>query len=780
MVTRSPATYLFAPLRRMALANDAVGRTDGDLLTVFVESHNPTAFAELVRRHGPMVLGVCRRVIGDVHSAEDAFQAVFLVLARRANVVRPRGQVGNWLYGVAYRTALKAKALRAKRATRETSMESAPQPIAPTPAEIWSDLQPILDAELAKLPDKLRLPIVLCDLEGRSQREVAKQLGIAPATLAGRIGKARQLLAERLTERGITLSASGLALALAGQANATVPVVLADAVIEVAILAACGGPLVGSVPANVLQLTDGVLQMMLLTKLKAATVGVLTALVLATGFSAGTLSLVKADDAAKPKPVAAKPVLGPNLSDEEFLKRVCNDLRGTPPSVVETDYFVKDRDSTKRKKVVGWLTDDVSRAEGITDLATFFDGYAIDQNLARFDKRWVSRLQTKNEYRIEPPDILGIQSQTGIVGQTPKPRQFIVHPDGTINLQSFYPTGGVVNVNGLTVPEATKTVNEHLVKAGWPDGTVKVMVVAFNSKFAYIIADLALNGEQVIRFPITGNETVLDAISQISGLLKKGPMNVWVARRNQASGPDQILPVDWKGITEHGDTKTNYQILPGDRVYFKPESPTAPFLHHPTKDANCAVCHNLTPTMQPQARFWLEHVTPANADEAFLTQVIQHAYNRAPSRIEREYFLGDKDTRKKLNLGQLVLKDPTLETTASLAVQQILASLSRKEFADQIKLMYDFESVTAKRLQSVERVIRFVDSVVDGKRSDEQILELLTAMNLGRLPTESERKLILANVSQQADKKAAWREVVGMLRSTEEAKRHAAELCEKK
>ena len=357
MVTRSPASHLFAPLRRMALATDAVGRTDGELLTVFVESYNPAAFAELVRRHGPMVLGVCRRVIGDSHLAEDAFQAVFLVLARRANVVRPRAQVGNWLYGVAYRTALKAKALRAKRATRETSMASAPQPIAPTSAEIWSDLRPILDAELAKLPDKLRLPIVLCDLEGRPQREVAKQLGIAPATLAGRIGKARQLLAERLTERGITLSAGGLALVLAGQANATVPPVLVEAVIEVAILAAAGGPLAGSVPANVIHLTDGVLRMMLVTKLKAATVGMLTALVLATSFSAGTMSLVQADDAAKVKPIPVKPILGPGLSDEEFLKRVCTDLRGTPPNTVETGYFVDDRDGGKRKKVVGWLTE---------------------------------------------------------------------------------------------------------------------------------------------------------------------------------------------------------------------------------------------------------------------------------------------------------------------------------------------------------------------------------------------------------------------------------------
>ena len=658
-------------------------------------------------------------------------------------------------------------------------MESAPQPIAPTSAEIWSDLQPILDAELAKLPDKLRLPIVLCDLEGRSQREVAKQLGIAPATLAGRIGKARQLLAERLTDRGITLSAGGLALVLANQANATVPVVLADAVIEVAILAACGGPLVGSVPATVLQLTDGVLQMMLLTKLKAATIGVLTALVLATGFSAGTLSLVKADDAAKVKPTAAKPVLGPNLSDEEFLKRVCNDLRGTPPSVVETDYFVKDRDSAKRKKVVGWLTDEVSPSVGIQGLTTLITGRHIEQELARLDTRWIANLQAKNEYHIEPPDVLGIQSQTGIVGQMPTPRQFMVHPDGTINLQSFYPAAGILNVTGLTIPEATKTVNEHLAKAGWPDGTVKVTVLAFNSKSVYVIREMPGKAEQVYRLPFTGQQNLSDAIHHLGGAKEvvkdMGPNpSVWIARKSE-SGDDTIL----RDVLVNGQLASNHALAIGDRVYISAKPPTPTVHNHLAKDSNCAACHQPTPAQQLE-KIWSDFWLPTNEDEAFLTHVIKVAYNRTPSRIEREYFLSDKDARKKLNLGQLVLKDPTLETTASLAVQQILASLSRKEYVDQIKLMYDFESATAKRLQSVERVIRFVDSVVDGKRSDGQILELLTAMNLGRLPTESERKLILAGVGQQADKKAAWREVVGMLRTAEEAKRHAAELGEKK
>src|SRR6266545_1952582 len=218
-------------LRRLILARQSAARSDGDLLGAFVAVRDADAFAELVRRHGPMVLGVCRRVVGDRTTADDAFQAVFLVLARRASAVRPREQVGNWLYGVAYRTALKARTVLARRRSREKQVDVMPEPTAPAASPpAWNDLQPVIDEELARLPDKLRLPVVLCDLEGRPQREVAKHLNVPPATLA-----------TRLTRRGVTLSGGALAGLLGTHASAfAVPLVLSSGVVRAAEACAAG------------------------------------------------------------------------------------------------------------------------------------------------------------------------------------------------------------------------------------------------------------------------------------------------------------------------------------------------------------------------------------------------------------------------------------------------------------------------------------------------------------------------------------------------------------
>ncbi len=198
-------------LRRTALLSDGAA-TDGQLLDDFIAHADEAAFEALVRRHGGMVWGVCSRVLGHSHDAEDAFQAAFLVLVRKAESVRPREMVGNWLYGVAYRTALKARGVANRRGAREKQVEDMPAKEVQD-AKVWSDLRPLLDRELNRLADRYRVPVVLCDLEGKSQREAARQLGWPAGTLTTRLTRARKMLARRLSRQGIALSASALVLA---------------------------------------------------------------------------------------------------------------------------------------------------------------------------------------------------------------------------------------------------------------------------------------------------------------------------------------------------------------------------------------------------------------------------------------------------------------------------------------------------------------------------------------------------------------------------------------
>ena len=177
-------------LRRAMLLRDGAGRTDGQLLEDYVSRRDEAALAVLVQRHGPMVWGVCRRVLSNYHDAEDAFQATFLVLVRRAASIASPELLANWLYGVAHQTAIKARATVAKRKMRERQVTEMPEPAA-VEQNLWNDLQPLLDQELSRLPDKYRGVIVLCDLEGKTRKEAAGQLGCAEGTVASRLARAR-------------------------------------------------------------------------------------------------------------------------------------------------------------------------------------------------------------------------------------------------------------------------------------------------------------------------------------------------------------------------------------------------------------------------------------------------------------------------------------------------------------------------------------------------------------------------------------------------------------
>jgi RNA polymerase sigma factor (sigma-70 family) len=225
-----------------------------------------------------MAWGVCRRLLKNYHDAEDAFQATFLVLVRRAASIVPREMVVNWLHGVAHRTALKARATAARRRRRESQVTDMPESEA-AERDLGHDLQPVLDQELSRLPDKYRVPIVLCDLEGKTRKQASAQLGWPEGTVAGRLSRARKMLAESLARRGIALSAEALAVELARQAAlASAPAALVSSTIKAAILFATGKAAQGAISARVAALTQGVLQAMLLSKHKTAVVVFLVAL----------------------------------------------------------------------------------------------------------------------------------------------------------------------------------------------------------------------------------------------------------------------------------------------------------------------------------------------------------------------------------------------------------------------------------------------------------------------------------------------------------------------
>jgi RNA polymerase sigma factor (sigma-70 family) len=179
-------------LRQAALRHG--GPTDGQLVQRYLDDGDGAAFAALVRRHGPMVLGVCRRVLRHEQDAEDAFQATFLVLARKAASVVPAEAVGHWLYGVAYRAAQKAREAAARRRARERLARPRQPEECPVPDERREDL----DREIARLPDVYRAAVVLCHLQGLSRKEAARRLGCPEGTLSSRLAKARRLLAGRL------------------------------------------------------------------------------------------------------------------------------------------------------------------------------------------------------------------------------------------------------------------------------------------------------------------------------------------------------------------------------------------------------------------------------------------------------------------------------------------------------------------------------------------------------------------------------------------------------
>jgi RNA polymerase sigma factor (sigma-70 family) len=246
-----PLSLVLQHVRSLAGAPDA---TDAELLARIAAGREEAAFAAVLQRHGPLVFGVCRRVLGDEQEAEDAFQATFLVLARRAATIRRGAALASWLFGVAYRVALEARTRAARRRLHERRAAARPRG-EPADEGAWADVRPALDEEVRRLPEKYRAPLVLHYLEGKTKQEAARQLGWAEGTVSGRLDRARKLLRRRLERRGVSVSAGALAAVLAAQAAPDAPpAALEEAALQAGLGAAAARPEVaslaeGAVPA---------------------------------------------------------------------------------------------------------------------------------------------------------------------------------------------------------------------------------------------------------------------------------------------------------------------------------------------------------------------------------------------------------------------------------------------------------------------------------------------------------------------------------------------------
>ena len=376
--------------------------TDGQLLERFLHQKPSGAFEDLVRRYGPMVFGVCQRVLNNHHDAEEAFQATFLVLAHKAKSLVSRHSLAGWLHEVALRTALNARRARTQRQMREQQVQQMPEVVAPT-AGVWSEVVPYLDQELSRLPEKYRVPIILCDLEGKSGPEAAQQVGCPLGTLSSRLTRAREMLRIRLARHGAAVSTGALVIALSQQAaSANVPPELVSSTVQmVHIQFTCTGAVAGTVSPQVATLTDGVIKSMIHAQLKKFIVlaSVMIAACLGTG---GLVYQMHAAEKAEHSIVircidqAGKPIAGANIFQNHVYKR--DGIAG--PDDIKNKNYTTDQ---KGKAKVVWSGESV-------DLRL----WASKEKFVTFHAMWAKQFQS--DYQIPDEFTFTLQPGTEIGG----------------------------------------------------------------------------------------------------------------------------------------------------------------------------------------------------------------------------------------------------------------------------------------------------------------------------------------------------------------------------
>lgn len=319
---------------------------DGTLLRKFTDQGDAEAFEQLVLRHGPMVLGVCRRMLRDAHAADDAFQATFLVLVRKAISLRQPELLGNWLYGVAYRIAARARLQTVRRADHEQRFPTMPETNHTQDVE-RRELQEVLDEELNRLPREHRDLLVLCYLQGKTNVEAARVLGCPPGSISGRLAAARERLRTRLKRRGVVASAALFGtLLLTATARSAVPAPLLQATVNVAMSSAAGSLAVGTVSTHIAALAQSVLRGDARARFSQAMFGVLIALAAFLGVTMLAVWSV-AEATLPPQTVSVSPATGSESPDESHVADGTSTL--SPQATQEGEAINSAADSPNRR-----------------------------------------------------------------------------------------------------------------------------------------------------------------------------------------------------------------------------------------------------------------------------------------------------------------------------------------------------------------------------------------------------------------------------------------------
>jgi RNA polymerase sigma factor (sigma-70 family) len=616
----NPSVALNRDLQALFVTGTLGGLTDRQLLERFAngrEGSAEAAFEAIVLRHGPMVLRVCRNVLGDSTDAQDAFQATFLVLVKQYGSIKRLDSVGSWLYGVACRVAARARVEAARRRAAErqgalrvvTSDERIEEE-----ASSLAEFGPLVQEEVRRLPEKYRAVVLLCYWQGLTHEQAAAQLGCPLGTVRSRVARARELLRRRLTRRGIALT-TGLAGALVGH-SATAATKLrqmpiSDQLVRSSVRSATAVG-AGRATAQVASAFTAILVQRVLWRMAMMKSWRLIVSVSCVSFVVVGMS-IWAQQADEPPPKAR--------------------------SVSRARPAVQEKAKTPEPQNFG------------------------------------------PPHVIAPPDLLMVEVLEALPGR-PISGERLVRPDGTISL-GFY---GDVQVAGLTLLEAKEKIIRHLVpflndeslglveldETGAPkvdpktkrvvtidpkdSATVFLDITAYNSRYYYVEGEVAFP----YRLAYTGNETVLDAIHYVGGLLPSADRSkIRLIRSYPKGSAAKVMPIDYEEVTMGTDSSTNYTILPFDRLVI----PRNPDYQSPESGPPKVQQRNL-PT-QPRGTYFSRNPAEDETSKQLesLRSVEKHLYE-VEKKLDRILNSMEGEVKGKKDAGPSVLqKRPTNDQT---------------------------------------------------------------------------------------------------------------------